>query len=156
MLKCLLVASGRSGPGDPARAKEQLIAHRGASAYAPEHTIAAYTRALEQGRHFVEQDLRRHEGRRARCTSTTSPSNERPTSRTCSHIDSARTCRQRRATPDRSGESGHRWLVNDFTLEEIKRLDAGPGSGPPLPVRRFPHSRRRLTSSMARPGCTPS
>ncbi|MEP6592456.1 MAG: glycerophosphodiester phosphodiesterase family protein, partial [Acidobacteriota bacterium] len=41
----------------PPAAKKVLIAHRGASAYAPEHTIAAYTLALEQGADFVEQDL---------------------------------------------------------------------------------------------------
>src|SRR5262245_30115804 len=34
-----------------------LIAHRGASAYAPEHTIEAYRLAIEQGADFVEQDL---------------------------------------------------------------------------------------------------
>ena len=31
--------------------------HRGASGYAPEHTIAAYTLAMEQGADYVEQDL---------------------------------------------------------------------------------------------------
>ena len=34
----------------PAPADAFVVAHRGASAYAPEHTIAAYTLALEQGR----------------------------------------------------------------------------------------------------------
>src|SRR6185436_1813637 len=34
-----------------------LVAHRGASAYAPEHTLAAYRLAIEQGADFVEQDL---------------------------------------------------------------------------------------------------
>src|ERR1700745_2620960 len=34
-----------------------LIAHRGASGYAPEHTIAAYDAAIKQGADFVEQDL---------------------------------------------------------------------------------------------------
>ena len=33
------------------------IAHRGASAYAPEHTIAAYELALDMGADYVEQDL---------------------------------------------------------------------------------------------------
>src|SRR5262245_36866007 len=37
--------------------KKLLIAHRGASAYAPEHTIEAYRLAIEQGADFVEQDL---------------------------------------------------------------------------------------------------
>ena len=34
-----------------------LIAHRGASAYAPEHTIEAYELAIEQGADFIEPDL---------------------------------------------------------------------------------------------------
>ena len=34
-----------------------VIAHRGASGYAPEHTLAAYDLALEMGAHFIEQDL---------------------------------------------------------------------------------------------------
>lgn len=34
-----------------------VIAHRGASAYAPEHTFAAWDLALEMGADFIEQDL---------------------------------------------------------------------------------------------------
>ena len=34
-----------------------VIAHRGASAYAPEHTFAAYDLALAQGADYIEQDL---------------------------------------------------------------------------------------------------
>ena len=34
-----------------------VVAHRGASAYAPEHTAAAYRLAIEQGAEYVEQDL---------------------------------------------------------------------------------------------------
>ena len=34
-----------------------LLAHRGASAYAPEHTLPAYRLALEQGADYVEPDL---------------------------------------------------------------------------------------------------
>ena len=52
-------AASRLSPrrqGTPA-AKKQLVAHRGASAYAPEHTLEAYRLAIEQGADFVEQDL---------------------------------------------------------------------------------------------------
>jgi glycerophosphoryl diester phosphodiesterase len=38
-------------------AKKILVAHRGASAYAPEHTLEAYRLAIEQGADYVEQDL---------------------------------------------------------------------------------------------------
>lgn len=34
-----------------------VIAHRGASAYAPEHTIAAYDLAIEMAADYIEQDL---------------------------------------------------------------------------------------------------
>ena len=37
--------------------KKTVVAHRGASAYAPEHTLAAYRLAIEQGADYVEQDL---------------------------------------------------------------------------------------------------
>jgi len=47
-----LVAASMASPSRPF-----LVAHRGASGYAPEHTIAAYTLALEQGADYVEQDL---------------------------------------------------------------------------------------------------
>ena len=34
-----------------------VIAHRGASGYAPENTLAAFKRALAQGATFIETDL---------------------------------------------------------------------------------------------------
>ena len=34
-----------------------VIAHRGASGYAPEHTFASYDRAYELGADYLEQDL---------------------------------------------------------------------------------------------------
>jgi glycerophosphoryl diester phosphodiesterase len=34
-----------------------VIAHRGASGYRPEHTLAAYDLAISQGAHFIEPDL---------------------------------------------------------------------------------------------------
>ncbi|MDP8909552.1 MAG: glycerophosphodiester phosphodiesterase [Chloroflexota bacterium] len=39
-------------------APAEVIAHRGASAYAPEHTLAAYDLALEQGAEALELDVR--------------------------------------------------------------------------------------------------
>jgi len=40
-------------------ARPWVVAHRGASAYAPENTIAAFTLAAEQGATFVELDVQR-------------------------------------------------------------------------------------------------
>jgi glycerophosphoryl diester phosphodiesterase len=69
----LVLVAGCGGDGDgardgtpssttaarrPASASGALvIAHRGASGYAPEHTFAAYDLALEQGADYLEQDL---------------------------------------------------------------------------------------------------
>lgn len=96
--------------------KKFNIAHRGASAYAPEHTIAAYTLAMEQGADFVEQDL----------------AVTKDGVLVCIHdLTLERTTNVEEVFPDRFVEvkegpqAGRHWLVNDFTLAEIKRLDAG-------------------------------
>src|SRR6185437_10599477 len=41
----------------PLAARVQVIAHRGASARLPEHTLAAYARAIMDGADFIEPDL---------------------------------------------------------------------------------------------------
>jgi glycerophosphoryl diester phosphodiesterase len=93
---------------------KQSIAHRGASAYAPEHTRAAYRLAIDQEADYVEQDL-----------GVTSDG-----VLICLHDDSLeRTTNvaelfSGRATLD--PVTGHRtWRVLDFTLAEIRQLDAG-------------------------------
>jgi glycerophosphoryl diester phosphodiesterase len=47
----------RSGAARPA--KPRVIAHRGASAYRPENTLAAYELAIEQAADMIEVDLHR-------------------------------------------------------------------------------------------------
>ena len=120
--RCLFVVIGLAsaqtavprgaGPG----AKKQLVAHRGASAYAPEHTLDAYRLAIEQGADFVEQDLAVtkdgvlvciHDLTLDRTTNVEDVFPTRFSDETCG------------AAPVR------RWLVGDFTLAEIKQLDAG-------------------------------
>ncbi len=46
-------------PTGPGRERAIVIAHRGASYFAPEHTIAAYDRAIAEGADYIEQDLAR-------------------------------------------------------------------------------------------------
>jgi glycerophosphoryl diester phosphodiesterase len=96
--------------------KKQLVAHRGASGYAPEHTIDAYKLALEQGADFVEQDLAvTKDGILV----------------SIHDLTLERTTNVEEVFPDRFVEDatganpGKHWLVNDFTLAEIKQLDAG-------------------------------
>ena len=97
-----------------ADAPKQLIAHRGASGYAPEHTAAAYRLAIEQKADFVERiwPLRR----------------KRPHLPARRHLE--RTTNVDEVFPDRfsrdqARRTGKQWLANDFTLAEIKHLDAG-------------------------------
>ena len=122
LLPLLAVASAQ-----PAR--RMNVAHRGASAYAPEHTLAAYRLALEQGADFVEQDL----------------AVTRDGALICLHDASLeRTTDVETRFPDRSrqivfaGRSRTVWLANDFTLAEIKTLDAGSWFSPAFAAERVP------------------
>ena len=54
---CVSAAAGAPGKRAPDDAPVLNIGHRGASGYAPEHTIPAYDLALEQGADYIEQDL---------------------------------------------------------------------------------------------------
>jgi glycerophosphoryl diester phosphodiesterase len=102
------------------------IAHRGASGYAPEHTLAAYRLAMEQGADYVEQDL----------------AVTKDGALICLHDDSLeRTTNVEEIFPDRATiDSGgrKRWLAADFTLAEIKRLDAGSWFGSAFAGERVP------------------
>ncbi|MDA1307188.1 MAG: glycerophosphodiester phosphodiesterase family protein, partial [Acidobacteria bacterium] len=92
---------------------KRSVAHRGASAYAPEHTAAAYRLAMEQGADYVEQDLAVTKDGVLICLHDESL--ERTTDVATRFPD--------RATTDAQGRT--RWLAADFTLAEIKTLDAG-------------------------------
>jgi glycerophosphoryl diester phosphodiesterase len=98
----------------PAAPAKISVAHRGASAYAPEHTRAAYELAIAQGADYVEQDL----------------AVTRDGALICLHDDSLeRTTDVEDVFPDRftldRSTGAKRWLASDFTLAEVKRLDAG-------------------------------
>ena len=91
-----------------------LIAHRGASAYAPEHTLAAYRLALEQGADFVEQDLQISGDGVLVCIHD--PVLERTT-----NVEELYPDRATMVTWE--GKTTRSWFVNDFTLW---RADAAP------------------------------
>jgi glycerophosphoryl diester phosphodiesterase len=103
---------------DEVRNDKVLVAHRGASAYAPEHTRAAYELALAQGADYVEQDL----------------GVTKDGVLVCLHDDSLeRTTNVATVFPDRftlDDAGTKRWMVYDFTLAEIKQLDAGAWFNP--------------------------
>jgi glycerophosphoryl diester phosphodiesterase len=109
----LAVASGATG--GHAQTSKQSIAHRGASGSAPEHTAAAYRLAIEQGVNFVEQDLGVTRDNQLICIHDDTL--ERTTN--AAEVFASRVSKVQMRTP------GPHWLVNDFTLDEVKRLDAG-------------------------------
>lgn len=59
MAALLLVSPGAMAQTVPVKPLSSpiVIAHRGASGLRPEHTIASYTLAIEQGADFIEPDL---------------------------------------------------------------------------------------------------
>ena len=94
-----------------------VIAHRGASGYVPEHTLAAYFIAVQQGADYIEPDLvstrdavlvARHENEIG------------GTSDVAEHPQFA----ARRTTKVVDGQSIEGWFTEDFTLAELKTLRA--------------------------------
>ena len=100
----------RSAPAAP-----WLVAHRGASAYAPENTIPAFQLAAQQGATFVEFDLQLTHDKQLVCLHDNSL--ERTTDVEQVFPD--------RSRPPASGAGAKTWMLEDFTLAEVRRLDAG-------------------------------
>ena len=106
-----------------------VIAHRGASALRPEHTLAAYALAIEQGADFIEPDLvatadgeliARHENALAVLT----PTGEVDRSNTSTDVHARPEFGGRLTTKTIDGEVIRGWFSEDFTLAEIRRLRA--------------------------------
>lgn len=94
-----------------------VIGHRGASGYRPEHTLAAYALAIDQGADFIEPDLvstkdgvlvARHENDLSGTTDVAT----RPE------------FASRRVTRTIDGIAVTGWFAEDFTLAELKTLRA--------------------------------
>lgn len=94
-----------------------VIAHRGASALRPEHTLAAYAKAIEDGADAIEPDLvmtrdgvlvARHEND---ITGTT-------------NVAELPQFAERKRTKVIDGERLSGWFTEDFTLAELKTLRA--------------------------------
>lgn len=94
-----------------------VIAHRGASGERPEHTLASYKLAIEQGADFIEPDLvltkdgvlvARHENEISETTDVA----DRPE------------FADRKATKTIDGKAVTGWFTEDFTLAELKALRA--------------------------------
>lgn len=94
-----------------------IIAHRGASGERPEHTLASYERAIDQGADYIEPDLvmtkdghlvARHENEISETTDV------------AEHPEFAD--RKRSQTIDEREITG--WFTEDFTLAELRTLRA--------------------------------
>jgi glycerophosphoryl diester phosphodiesterase len=106
-----------TGSSTAANSRPFVIAHRGASGYVPEHTLAGYFIAIQQGTDYVEPDLvltqdgalvARHENEIGGTTDV------------ASHPEFA----ARQTTKSIDGESISGWFTEDFTLAELKTLRA--------------------------------
>lgn len=115
-MRCLLLA-GLLMALPATAAPPIVIAHRGASAERPEHTLEAYALAIDQGADFIEPDLvmtkdgvaiARHENEISETTDVAS----RPE------------FADRRTTRTIDGEAVTGWFTEDFTLAELKTLVA--------------------------------
>lgn len=114
--------------GDAAAPAAFNVAHRGASAYAPEHTVDAYLLAIEQGADYVEPDLCLTKDRVL--VVSHDPTLERTTDVETVFPDRFQTVTER-------GRAVKHWFVEDFTLAELKRLDHGVWFGPAFAGRRL-------------------
>lgn len=104
----------------PAQAQAQdmlIIAHRGSSAERPEHTLAAYERAIDQGADYIEPDLvatkdlvlvSRHENELSGTTD----------------VATREEFEERRRDKTIDGQKVAGWFAEDFTLAELRTLRA--------------------------------
>ena len=104
-------------PLSAARADPLIIAHRGASGERPEHTLASYERAIDQGADYIEPDLvltkdgvlvGRHENEIGGTTDV------------ADHPEFA----DRKTTKTIDGIEMSGWFTEDFTLAELRTLRA--------------------------------
>jgi glycerophosphoryl diester phosphodiesterase len=104
-------------PAKTSKAEPIVIAHRGASGYRPEHTLAAYALAARMGADYIEPDLvstidgvlvARHENEIGGTTDV------------AGHPEFA----GRRTTKTIDGVVLTGWFTEDFTLRELKTLRA--------------------------------
>jgi glycerophosphoryl diester phosphodiesterase len=106
-----------TGQGAMAQSAPIVIAHRGASADRPEHTLMAYKLAIEQGADFIEPDLV------ATSDGQLVARHENEISGTTDVVDRPEfAARRTRKTIDGVVMEG--WFIEDFTLAELKTLRA--------------------------------
>ncbi|MDG4858981.1 glycerophosphodiester phosphodiesterase family protein [Streptomyces sp. T-3] len=122
-----------------------VVAHRGASAYAPENTLAAIDLAADMGFRWVENDVQRTKDGELVIV----------------HDDNLkRTTNVEEVFPDRAP-----WKIKDFTAAEIAQLDAGSWFDPKFAGARVPtltqymnrvrHNHQKLVLEIKKPELYP-
>jgi glycerophosphoryl diester phosphodiesterase len=111
-------AAAPPAPSAPSAGEVDVVAHRGSSGAAPENTLAAVELALAHRADVVENDIQRtKDGELV----------------VMHDLTLARTTDVEEVFPDRAP-----WNVADFTLAEIKQLDAGSWFSPEFAGERVP------------------
>ena len=118
MIDFRLILAALLAAASPVAAQDMLIiAHRGASAERPEHTLAAYELAIDQGADYIEPDLvatkdlvlvSRHENELSGTTD----------------VASREEFEDRRRDKTIDGQKVAGWFAEDFTLAELRTLRA--------------------------------
>jgi glycerophosphoryl diester phosphodiesterase len=117
MIVAAMLGSAPMAEERPLTSPPIVIAHRGASGSRPEHTLAAYELAIEQGADFIEPDLvltkdnvfvARHENEISGTTDV------------ADHPEFA----SRHTTKTIDGAAITGWFTEDFTLAELRTLRA--------------------------------
>ncbi|MCX4909621.1 glycerophosphodiester phosphodiesterase family protein [Streptomyces sp. NBC_00878] len=141
----VLVLPAPTAHAAPDTGRPLVIAHRGASAYAPENTLAAIDKADDLGFRWVENDVQRTKDGEL----------------VVIHDDSlTRTTNVEEVFPGRAP-----WKVKDFTAAEIARLDAGSWFSPKYAGARVPtlkqymnrvsHNHQKLVLEIKNPALYP-
>ena len=135
---CTMTSEPRSMTDEPTLRGQApiVIAHRGASAYRPEHTLAAYALSIEQGADFIEPDLvmtrdgvlvARHEPMLARVELESDGSIRRANGAPVIHRTDTSTnvwqlpqYASRLTVKTLDGQRVGGWFVEDFTAAELR------------------------------------
>ena len=123
-----------------------VVGHRGACAYAPENTLASFRLAIKQGVEYVEQDLQITRDGVLIC---------------CHDTLLNRVTNVAEVFPDRftekavKGKKEKQWPIHEFTLKEIKQLDAGSAFDPKFKGETIPTWQEAIEEIKGRAGLCP-
>ncbi len=113
----MLTVGADSFAGTLSGASPIVIGHRGASGYRPEHTLASYQLAINQGADYIEPDL-------VMTSDGVLIARHEPMLDATTDVSSRPEFAVRKTTKVLDGVATTDWFASDFTLAEIKSLRA--------------------------------